>query len=133
MQSGKKNQNSEATGWLMAFPATAIIGLFIIVPFLLGFYFAFTNQRFISPNPTEYVGTSNFHQLLDLGVLTLEPERDPATQEIKKDATGTLTYPTVRSLTRNNPDMPYFNGMREWFSWHSGDTIKVVVARDVVL
>ncbi len=132
MQSGKKNQNSEATGWLMAFPATAIIGLFIIVPFLLGFYFAFTNQRFISPNPTEYVGTSNFHQLLDLGVLTLEPERDTATQEIKKDAAGALTYPTVRSLTRNNPDMPYFNGMREWFSWHSGDNIKVVVARDVV-
>ncbi len=116
----------------MAFPATAIIGLFIIVPFLLGFYFAFTNQRFISPNPTEYVGTSNFHQLLDLGILTLEPERDAATQEIKKDASGAAAYPTVRSLTRNNSEMPYYDGMREWFSWHSGDNIKVVVARDVV-
>jgi multiple sugar transport system permease protein len=132
MPSNSNRQNRNATGWLMAFPATTIICLFIIVPFLLGIYFSFTNQRFISPNPAEYVGTANFHQLLDVGMVTLEPERDTATQELKKDETGQLIYPTVRSLTRNNPAMPYYNGMREWFSWHSGDSIKVVVARDVV-
>jgi multiple sugar transport system permease protein len=124
--------NKASTGWLMAFPATFIILLFIITPFLLGFYFSFTNQRFISPNPAEYVGTSNFHQLLDLGYITLEPERDPATHEIKKDETGAPVYPTVRSITRNNPDLPQYNGMREWFSWHSGENIKVVLASDVV-
>ena len=124
--------NSPATGWLMAFPATAIISMFIILPFLLGFYFSFTNQRFISPNPAEYVGTSNFHQLLDVSLLSLEPDRDPATNEIKKDAVGSFTYPTVRSITRNNPNFPQYNGMKEWFSWTSGDIKKVVVAKDVV-
>jgi multiple sugar transport system permease protein len=130
-QRSNRLMNSPATGWLMAFPATAIIFLFIIVPFLLGFYFAFTNQRFISPNPTEFVGTSNFHQLLDMGILTLEPERDPATNEIKKTEDGMTTYPTVRSITRNNPNFPQYDGMKEWFSWQSGDVKKVVVARDV--
>jgi multiple sugar transport system permease protein len=132
MQNTSALSNKASTGWLMAFPATLIILLFIITPFLLGFYFSFTNQRFISPNPAEYVGTSNFHQLLDLGYITLEPERDPATHEIKKDETGAPVYPTVRSITRNNPALPQYNGMREWFSWHSGDNIKVVLASDVV-
>jgi multiple sugar transport system permease protein len=132
MQNTSALSNKASTGWLMAFPATLIILLFIITPFLLGFYFSFTNQRFISPNPAEYVGTSNFHQLLDLGYITLEPERDPATHEIKKDETGATVYPTVRSITRNNPALPQYNGMREWFSWHSGDNIKVVLASDVV-
>jgi multiple sugar transport system permease protein len=130
MKSNSGFSNKASTGWLMAFPAAMIILLFIITPFLLGFYFSFTNQRFISPNPAEYVGTSNFHQLLDLGYISIEPERDPATHEIKKDESGAPVYPTVRSLTRNNPALPQYNGMREWFSWHSGENIKV--ASDVV-
>ena len=124
--------NTPMTGWLMAFPASALIILFIITPFVLGFYFSFTNQRLFSPNVTEYVGTSNFHQLLDLGVLSLEPQRDPTTNAVMKEADGSMTYPTVRSMTRNNPDFPQYNGMREWFSWTSGEVKKVVVARDVV-
>jgi multiple sugar transport system permease protein len=132
MRSNSGFSNKASTGWLMAFPAAMIILLFIITPFLLGFYFSFTNQRFISPNPAEYVGTSNFHQLLDLGYISIEPERDPATHEIKKDESGAPVYPTVRSLTRNNPALPQYNGMREWFSWHSGENIKVVLASDVV-
>jgi multiple sugar transport system permease protein len=133
MQTKRSNRlmNSPATGWLMAFPATAIIFMFIIVPFLLGFYFSFTNERLVSPNAAEFVGTSNFHQLLDVGILSLDPERDAATNEIKKSETGDLVYPAVRSITRNNPDFPQYNGMKEWFSWHSGPVKKVVVARDV--
>ena len=133
MQTQRSNRlmNAPATGWLMAFPATAIICLFIIVPFLLGFYFSFTNQRFISPNPTEFVGTSNFTQLLSVRVLTLEPERDPATNEAKKAEDGTLVYPALRSITRNNPEFPQYNGMKEWFSWTSGEARKIVLASDV--
>ena len=134
MQTQRSNRlmNSPVTGWLMALPASVIIFTFIILPFLLGFYFAFTNQRFISPNPTEYVGTSNFTQLLSVNMLTLEPERDPATNEVKKAEDGTLVYPNLRSITRNNPQYPQFNGMKEWFSWTSGEARKVVVASDVV-
>jgi multiple sugar transport system permease protein len=134
MQSGSPNRllNSPATGWLFALPATFLMFMFIIVPFLLAFWFSFTNQRFASPNAAEFVGIENFHQLLDLDVLTLEPARDPATNEIIRGPDGQPTYPQVRKLTRNNPERPELNGMREWFSWGSGENRKVLLARDVV-
>ena len=52
---GKLTRDS-FTGWFMAAPAMALIGLFLITPFLLGLGFSFTNQRLTSPNPTEFVG-----------------------------------------------------------------------------
>lgn len=134
MQSKKTSRlmNSPGTGWLFAFPASFLMFLFIVVPFLLAFYFSFTNQRFTSPNSAEFVGMENFQQLLSLSVLTLEPERDPGSNSILKEADGSNKYPSVRSFTRNNPDYPQYNGMREWFSWTSGDNRVVVLASDVV-
>lgn len=134
MQSTKTSRlmNAPGTGWLFALPASFLMFLFIIVPFLLAFYFSFTNQRFASPNAAEYVGLENFRQLLSVNVLTLEPERDPASNEILKELDGSIKYPTVRSFTRNNPDFPQYKGMREWFSWEAGDNRKVMLASDVV-
>lgn len=134
MQAATKSKlfNSSGTGWLFAFPAAFLMFMFIVVPFLLAFWFSFTNQRFSSPNAAEYVGLENFRQLLSLNVLTLEPERDPATNEILKEADGSIKYPAIRSFTRNNPDYPQYKGMREWFSWNSGDSKKVMLASDVV-
>lgn len=134
MQSTKTSRlmNSPGTGWLFALPASFLMFLFIVVPFLLAFYFSFTNQRFASPNAAEYVGLENFRQLLSVSVLTIEPERDPATNQILKEPDGSLKYPAVRSFTRNNPDYPQYKGMREWFSWSSGDNRKVMLASDVV-
>ena len=54
----------------MAAPAALLILLFIIVPFALAFGLSFTNQRLFSPNPTEWVGTQNFTNLLGVGVLS---------------------------------------------------------------
>ncbi len=123
--------NAPSTGWLFALPASFLMFLFIVVPFCLAFYFSFTNQRFASPNAAEYVGLENFRQLLSVSVLTIEPERDPATSAILKEADGATKYPTVRSFTRN-PDYPQYKGMREWFSWSSGDNRKVLLTSDVV-
>ena len=123
---------SNLAGWLMASPAFALVVIFLIVPFVLAFALAFTNQRLISPNPTEFVGLRNFEQLLSVGVLPLEPVRDDATGELVRDDTGALTYPAVRGFTRNNPDYPQYNGMREWFSLQLGETRYAVLAKDVV-
>lgn len=123
--------NAPSTGWLFALPASFLMFLFIVVPFCLAFYFSFTNQRFASPNAAEYVGLENFRQLLSVSVLTIEPTRDPATNAILKEADGATKYPTVRSFTRN-PDYPQYKGMREWFSWGSGDNKKVILASDLV-
>jgi multiple sugar transport system permease protein len=42
-----------------------------------------------------------------------------------------IEYPRVRTITRSD-DFPQYRGMGEWFRWQSGETAKVVVARDVV-
>ena len=86
-------QSESLAGWLMASPAIVLVLGFLIIPFLFAFVFAFTNQRLISPNPTEYVGLSNFQRLLTVKVLRLDPVTDEATGEPVLDEEGNYTYP----------------------------------------
>lgn len=121
---------SNRAGWLFAIPGFGLIALFIIVPFFFAIGLSLTNQRLISPNPTEYVGLQNYRDLLDFGVITLEPLRDDS-GALMRDENGNLEYPRVRTITRND-DYPQYAGMQEWFRWQSGDNATVVIARDVV-
>lgn len=118
--------------WLMAGPAIILIFTFLIVPFVMAFYMSFTNQRLISPNPTEWVGTRNFTDLLTIRTFMLEPLLDEVSGEPVHDEEGNLTYPRLREFTRNNPDYPELNRLREWFSWQSGDNRFVILSSDVV-
>lgn len=120
------------TGWLMASPAIVLLLGFLIIPFFLAFVFAFTNQRLISPNPTEFVGTRNFERLLTVRVLPLSPLVDEATGEPVRDESGQLTYPRVREFTRNNPQHPELEGLQEWTAWTWVDTRWVLLAGDAV-
>ena len=122
---------SNRTGWLMAGPAIFLIALFVIVPFVFAIGLSFTNQRLISPNPTEFVGLQNYQQLLGLATLTLDPVKDEAGAAVRDDK-GELTYPPTRSYTRKNPDYPGLDGMREWFSFNIGEQRNYVLAKDVV-
>ncbi len=125
----KLNRHTSA-GWAFALPGFGLIALFIIVPFFFAFWLSLTNQRLISPNPTEFVGTANYRDLLGLAVITLEPERD-ATGSVVRDEDGEISYPRVRTITRSD-EFPQYRGMREWFRWQSGENARVVVASDVV-
>nr|MCW1951621.1 sugar ABC transporter permease [Octadecabacter sp.] len=126
-----KLTTSNRAGWGFALPGFGLLALFIVVPFFFAFFLSLTNQRLISPNPTEFVGLDNYRNLLSISVLSIEPETDDAGTVVRDDD-GNPEYPRVRTFTRNNPDYPQYDGMREWFRWHSGDTAKVVVATDVV-
>jgi multiple sugar transport system permease protein len=116
----------------MASPAIVLLTGFLIIPFFLAFVFAFTNQRLISPNPTEYVGFRNFARLLKVRTLTLDPIVDEASGEPVLDEEGNLTYPRVRTFTRKNPEYPQYDGLQEWKSWNRGDTRLVLLAGDAV-
>jgi multiple sugar transport system permease protein len=120
------------TGWLMASPVIFLLLLFLIVPFIFAFYFSFTNQRLISPNPTEFVGLRNFKSLLTLRTFTLEPVTDPSTGQAQRDESGQLVYPSMRGYTRKNPDYPQLNGLREWTSWRTGNNRTYLLTSDVV-
>ena len=125
-----KLTQSNRAGWLFAGPGFLLIGTFIILPFFFAFWLSLTNQRLISPNPTEFVGLKNYTDLLSVAVITLEPERDDA-GEILREEDGTPVYPRVRAITRSD-DFPQYRGMQELFRWQSGDNARVVIASDVV-
>ena len=126
-----KFQASNKAGWLLAGPAAFLIATFVILPFFFAIVLSFTNQRLISPNATEFTGLANYRQLLGMSVLTLDPVKDDA-GVVKLTAEGAPEYPALRSFTRNNPDYPNLNGMREWFSFGWGEGRSFVLARDVV-
>lgn len=125
-----KLTRSNRAGWAFALPGFALICAFIILPFFFAFGLSLTNQRLISPNPTEFVGFENYRDLLGLSIITLEPERDEA-GDVVRDDDGMIAYPRVRTITRSD-EFPQYRGMREWFRWQSGDEAKVVIASDVV-
>lgn len=127
----KDRQLEALAGWLMAGPAILLLLGFLIVPFFLAFYYSFTNQRLISPNPTEFVGTQNFERLLTVKVLRLEPIIDADNRPVL-DQAGNFTYPREREYTRNNPDYPQYNGLQKWTSWNIGETQWVLLAGDAV-
>jgi len=116
----------------MAAPAFLLILAFLITPFFMAFGFSFTNQRLISPNPAEFVGTRNFERMLGLGFLTLDPVVDD-NGELVRDDNGDPTYPRLRRFTRRNPDYPHLDRMREWFSIDLAEDRRFyVLARDVI-
>ena len=125
-----KLTRSTKAGWAFALPGFSLLFLFIIVPFFFAFWLSLTNQRLVSPNPTEYIGFKNYQDLLGLAVITIEPERDES-GAVVTDEDGEVAYPRVRTITRSD-DFPQYKGMREWFRWQSGDNAKVVIAADVV-
>lgn len=125
-----KLTQSNRAGWSFALPGFALIAAFIILPFFFAFGLSLTNQRLISPNPTEFVGLENYRDLLGVAVITLEPERDEGGQALR-DEDGEIEYPRVRTITRSD-DFPQYRGMREWFRWQSGEDARVVIASDVV-
>lgn len=125
-----KLTRSNRAGWLFALPGFSLLFLFIIVPFFFAFWLSLTNQRLVSPNEPEFVGLSNYSNLLGLAVVTLEPERDNAGQVVR-DTDGEIEYPRVRTITRSG-EFPQYRGMGEWFRWQWGDNAKVVIASDAL-
>ncbi|RNF51046.1 sugar ABC transporter permease [Marinomonas hwangdonensis] len=119
------------SGWLFALPGFGLMMLFIVVPFVFAILFSMTNQRLISPNPTQFVGLENYQQLLSVNLLVLDPDVT-ATGEIKRDNRGDIRYPRIRSYTRNNPDYAHLQGMKEWFSWQWQDKKIAILASDPV-
>lgn len=125
-------QRESVAGWLMVSPAVILLLSFLIIPFLMAFGLSFTNQRLISPNPTEYVGLRNFERLLSINTLMLDPIVDEATGEPVLDEDGNLTYPRTREFTRDNPEYPQYDGLQEWWTRQWGQKKFVLLAGDAV-
>ena len=61
----------QKTAWTMLLPALAMIGLFIVLPFLMSVVLSFTDQRLV-PNanvPTKFIGVRNYVRLAEGGAM----------------------------------------------------------------
>lgn len=131
-QTSKARRQEAWAGYGMIAPAVILLLAFLIIPFFMAFGFAFTNQRLISPNPTEFVGTRNFERLLTMRIFPNKAEVDPDTGEYILDEDGNYTFPRSRNFTRDNPDYPELDGLQEAYAWVSGDTQYLLLAGDSV-
>lgn len=127
-----QKQREALSGWVMAAPAIVLLLIFLIAPFLYAFYASFTNQRLISANPTEFVGARNFKSLLTVRTFTLAPVIDETTGQPQRDENGGLVYPSLRDYTRNNPEYPQLDGLREWRSWNVGNNRTYLLVSNIV-
>jgi multiple sugar transport system permease protein len=116
----------------MAGPAILMLVTFLAVPFVLAFVLSLTNQRLVSPNPTEFVGSDNFARLLMVRLLTLDPLVDESTGELARDEAGQLVYPGVREFTRNNPAYPELDRLQSFMTFGLGDRQVHVLVGDAV-
>lgn len=97
----------------------------------MAIWFSFTNQRLVSPNPTEFVGTQNYERLFGISLLTLDAQTDDAGSVKLKD--GEPVYPRLRSYTRDKETYPQYFRKRQWFSIDRSDNRRTfVLASDVV-
>lgn len=88
----------------------------------------FTNQRMMSPHPTEMVGLNNYERLLSINYIIVEPNRDDNGQ-VKLDRHGEIDYPRLRTLTRKK--YAELKGYYELTSFTRSDNSKfMILAKD---
>lgn len=56
------------TAWAFIAPALILLLIFLIIPFFVAIYYSFTNKRLVpGPLPTDFIGLSNFLQMISDG------------------------------------------------------------------
>lgn len=116
------------TAILMIAPALAGLSLFVVLPFMMAAVFSLTDQRLLSPNPTEFVGLRNYERLLAMTVVKIAPERDDAGVIMRGDD-GQPMYPRLRTLERRNQNL---RGYKEMASYDIAGHRYLLAAQDPV-
>lgn len=128
--SGQIRRTETFFAWVMGAPAFLGLLVFLILPFIMAIGLSFTNQRLLSPNPTDTVGLRNYDRLLAVNTLTLDPLIDEETGEIMRDDDGAFMYPRSRDITRNVEEYPQYQGFREWFRFEFREQRIIILAKD---
>ncbi|WP_211211910.1 carbohydrate ABC transporter permease [Deinococcus apachensis] len=113
---------------LMVAPALLGLILFVVIPFVLAVSLSFTNQRLLSPNPTEFVGLQNYTRLLSVRPLVIPAPRD-ASGQVLRDEEGHIDFPRVRSVIRGNDRL---DGYKDVLTLDVGTRRVAMIARDPV-
>jgi multiple sugar transport system permease protein len=126
----RKTQSDLTPALLLGGPAFLLLLVFLISPFFAGIGYSFTDQRLISPNPTQFVGLRNYTRMVRLAVLPLDPLVDEKTGQPQRDENGQWLYPRSRQFTRDETKYPQYAGLTEWFNLHIANRRYVILAGD---
>lgn len=117
----------EATSaWLMGAPAFLGLSLFLLLPFIFAIVLSFSDQRLLSPNPTEFVGMENYDRLLAVTAIRLDPLLDD-NGAVQLDEDGNVEYPRARTILRGDEQ---YQGFSEWFQIDLFGSHYLVAAKD---
>ena len=115
-------------GALFALPALALLAFSIVVPFFAAAVMTLTDQRMLSPNPTEFVGLENYSRLLAIKVRSVPAELD-ADGAMIRDAEGDIQYQRLRPILRANEKTRAYQILTEF---NIGAKRYAVLAKDLV-
>jgi multiple sugar transport system permease protein len=124
---GHRSRRDSRYAWTMGSPAFLGLFVFLVLPFLLAGVLSFTDQRLLSPNPTQFVGLRNYDRLLAVTVVPIQPLVDETTGAGLRDEAGNLQYPRTRTILRGNAQ---YEGFTEWFSVDLFGVHYVIAAKD---
>lgn len=96
-------RSEERLAYLLLIPTLII--LFVIAFYPLGsvFYNSLTDRQFASAQEPQFVGLSNYSNLLSVTLVELEPELDESGQVVRDPDTGEIDYPPAVSVLPREP------------------------------
>ena len=115
-------------GIWFATPAMLLLAFSIMVPFLAAAIMTMTNQRMLSPNPTEFVGFDNYARLLSITMREIPKKRD-ASGTPMRSADGKVQYEKLRPILRANEKTRAYQTMTEF---QIGESRYAILAKDLV-
>jgi trehalose/maltose transport system permease protein len=92
----------ERTAWGLLAPTLILLFSIAIYPLAQVFWYSFTNQRFASSQPTEFVGFQNYRNLLSMTVRTIPAQLD-ANGQVLRDDDGSIEYESAVSVLPREP------------------------------
>ena len=109
-------------------PALALLSFSIVVPFLAAAVMTLTDQRMLTPNPTEFVGLENYSSLLSIKMRSVPKQLDEQ-GELARDADGNVIYEQLRPILRADEKTRAYQIMTEF---NLGESRFAVLVKDLV-
>ena len=109
-------------------PALALLSFSIVVPFLAAAVLTLTDQRMLTPNPTEFVGLENYSRLLSIKMRSV-PKQVDEQGELARDADGNVIYERLRPILRADEKTRAYQIMTEF---NFGESRYAVLVKDLV-
>lgn len=89
--------------YILLFPTFLILATIAVYPLGTVFYKSFTNDTFASATETEWVGLSNYKDLLSLTIVQLDPEVDDSGNPVFDEETGEREYESAVQVLPREP------------------------------